>query len=72
MTGDAFRRHLARIAKEYKLSVNTYERAFKLSGVPRSAFVAIELRENTSIGHVLRLLDAAGYELEIKRKDERQ
>lgn len=72
MTGDAFRRHLARIAKEYKLSVNTYDRAFKLSGVPKSAYYAIETRNSTSIENVLKLLDAAGYELEIKRKDERQ
>lgn len=71
MTGDAFRRHLARIAKEYKLSVDTYERAFKLSGVPKSAYTKIEVKQSTSIENVLKLLDAAGYELEIKRKDER-
>ena len=72
MNSEALRRHLARIAKEYKLSVNTYERAIELSGVPKSAFNAIELRENTSLGNVLQLLDAAGYEMEIKRKEERQ
>ena len=71
MTGDAFRRHLARIAKEYKLSVDTYERAFKLSGVPKSTYTKIEVKQSTSIENVLKLLDAAGYELEIKRKDER-
>ncbi len=72
MTSEAFRRHLARIAKEFKLSVNTYEKAQELSGVAKSTMMSIELRENVRLDNVLKLLDAAGYELEIKRKEERQ
>ena len=70
--GDAFRRHLARIAKECKLSCNTYNKAEELTGVSKSTIIRMEVREDVRLNAVLKLLDAAGYELEIKRKEERQ
>ena len=62
MTGDAFRRHLARIAKECKLSCNTYNKAEELTGVSKSTIIRMEVREDVRLNAVLKLLDAAGYE----------
>jgi hypothetical protein len=67
----SFRTTLGKIVEQEKLKVNTYQALAEITGVSATALrCMVANRRDVLLDTVLAVLEATGYELEIKRKKE--
>ena len=68
----SFRTTLSKIVEQEKLKVNTYQNLAEITGVSATALrCMVANRRDVLRDTVLAVLEATGYELEIKRKKEK-
>lgn len=68
----SFRTTLSKIVEQEKLKVNTYQNLAEITGVSATALrCMVANRRDVLLDTVLAVLEATGYELEIKRKKEK-